>query len=99
MQGQDANLTREEAIAIGEAKNWKMWSPEKIVRLQLFETRIFVPFPAFHKALEAVLGMPILDVEIAMNFKAVAAEVLLKLDKPRPTRQEILDLIPEVEKC
>lgn len=65
MRGPDTNLTREEAIAINEAKFWKMWSSEKIVRLQLFEKLMFVPFTVFHTALEAVLGEPIFEVEIA----------------------------------
>lgn len=85
-------LTEKEAIAVSESGIWKQWTNEEIVRFQLFQTKLCMPFDRFHEAIEDVLGRPVYTHEFAFGGN-IEAEYLGA--KPKPTMQEIIDLIPE----
>lgn len=87
-------LTKAEAVAFYDSGEWRSWSAEQIAELQLFQDLLCVPFDVFHKAVEEVLGRPVWTHEFASpnheNLRAEYAET-----QPAPTKQEILELIPE----
>jgi len=76
-------LTREQAISIGESGIWKSWTDEQIVRLQLFQENIAIPFPQYHAALSRVLGRPILTHEFSSAGTPRLQREYLKME---PTR-------------
>ena len=84
-------LTEEQAIAIHESKMWEKWSNEEIVRFQLFQERLCVPFGRFHEAVEKVLDRPVWTHEFAFKQRLID-EYLGKRSKP--TLEEIINLIP-----
>lgn len=86
-----SNLTKEQAIKLHNTEWWKTASKEDIVKFQLFETRLCCPFDVFQEAVEHVLKRPVWTHEFA-DFKRLQAEYLG--DKPAPTFEEILNLIP-----
>ena len=85
-------LTKEQAIAIFNGGEWKDWSDEEIVKFQLYQDRLCVPFDKFHEAMESVLGRPVWTHEFA-NRKRLTEEY--EGTRPAPTFEEILNLIPE----
>lgn len=85
-------LTKEQAIAFADSKIWEHWTDDQIVRLQLFQQRLAVPFSRFHEAIEKVLGRPVYTHEFGFNYKGLVLEYLG--EKETPTLQEIIDLIP-----
>lgn len=84
-------LTSEQAIALYESKEWENWDDEQIVRFQLFQDCLAIPFRRFHEAMTKVLGRSIWTHEFA-NQKALQEEYLGVKDAP--TFEEIIDLIP-----
>ena len=47
-------LTKEQAIKFGESKVYETWTYEQIVRFQLFQEKLCMPFSVFHEAIEKV---------------------------------------------
>lgn len=86
------SLTYDQAIKLAESEWWKSVSDEDIVKFQLFEDRLCMPFGDFHGAVEKVLGRPVWTHEFA--FPEGLRKEFLK-DKPAPTFEEIMNLIPE----
>lgn len=86
-------LTKEQAIALHDSKAWEAWTPDEIVKFQLFQSFLAVPFDKFHEALEAVLGRPVFTHELELNYDGIVAEYLK--EKPAPTFEEVINLIPE----
>lgn len=84
-------MTKEQAIALAKSKWWEGKSAHDIVMVQLFEPLLCMPFGDFHKAVEEALGRPVWTHEFAF-VDTLKAEFLG--DRPVPTMQEILDLIP-----
>ena len=86
------NLTEEQAIALAETKWWERLDPKSITEFQLFEDRLCMPFRDFHEAVEIALGRPVFTHEFAFvdNLRAEFVG-----DKPQPSFEEILNLIPE----
>jgi hypothetical protein len=85
-------LTQEQAIRFADSKEYENWTPNQIVDFQLFQKQLCMPFPVFHEALEKVLKRPVFTHEFAF------ADELRKEyrgDKPAPTLDEIINLIPE----
>lgn len=87
-------LTREQAIKIAESGVWKQWDDEKIVRIQLFQSRLCVPFERFHDALNAVLGRGVWTHELAESNIQNIIDEYHKL-RSAPAMREIINLIPE----
>lgn len=85
-------LTEKQAILFHESGIWKDWTHEQIVRLQIFQNRLCVPFNKYHEAIESVLGRPVYTHEFAYN-DALVLEYLG--EKPSPSFDEIMSLIPQ----
>lgn len=86
-------ITKEQAIAFSQSKVWELWSDEQIVRLQLFQEKLCVPFNVFHKAITTVLGRDVYTHEFGLNYEGIVLEYLGV--NPPPTFEEIVNLIPE----
>ena len=84
-------LTKNQAIALYEGGEWKDWTDEEIVIVQLYQDKLCLPFSRFHKAIEHVLMRPVWTHEFT-NSAALRAEYEGK--RPAPTLQEIMALIP-----
>lgn len=87
-------LTEQEAIAFFNSDEWKAWDHEQIVKLQLFQDRLCIPFDRFHEAVEAVLGRPVWTHEFAFQDGLIQEYFGTK---PTATIQEIIDLIPKTK--
>lgn len=86
------NLTKEQAIQMAQSGWWLGMEPRSIAMFQLHEPMLCMPFHDFHVAVEQALGRPVMTHEFAW------ADLLreeLRGERPAPTMQEILDLIPE----
>lgn len=84
-------LTKEQAILFGENKMYKSMTHEEIVRFQLFQDKLCMPFSVFHEAVEKVLDRPVYTHEFA--YDGIKKEYLG--EKEPPTFEEIVNLIPE----
>lgn len=85
-------MHKDKAIRLAESRFWERLTTEQIVTFQLFTERLCVDFPVFHKAVEEFLGHPVFTHEFAFP-EILIADYLTK--RPRPTREEIVALIPE----
>lgn len=84
-------LTREQAIALGESEFWKTMTPRDIADFQLNTRLLCMPFEIFHEAVEVALGRPVFTHEFAYSDNLRAE---LYGDKSAPTFEEIMSLIP-----
>jgi hypothetical protein len=60
-----AQLTKKEAIAMFDRGEWKNWTPEQVVKCQLYQERTVLPFDLFKKSLSQVLGRQISTVDLS----------------------------------
>lgn len=86
-------LTNEQAIEMAKSKEWENWTPEQVVRFQLFQKRLCMDFGHFHKSIETVLGRPVYTHEFGLDYEGLVMEYLG--EKATPTLEEIINLIPE----
>ena len=86
------SIGREKAIELGNSGWWRGLPAKEVAKFQLFTNELAMPFGDFHAALEEALGRPVWTHELALNFDGIAAELLG--EKPAPTLEEIIDLIP-----
>lgn len=75
-----------------ESGAYKTMTAEQIVRFQLFQDRLCMPFDKFHEAIETVLGRSVWTHEFAYR-EELTLEYLG--EKTAPTFDEIMNLIPE----
>ena len=85
-------LTQEQAIELFDSGFWETMTLEERARFQLYETRLCMPFDIFHEAIEKTLGRPVWTHEFAY---ADSLRKEMEGDKPAPSMQEIIELIPE----
>lgn len=85
-------LTKEQAIRFSELKLWEDMSYEEIVKLQLFQEKLCLPFDKFHEAIEKVLKRPVWTHEFA-DVRSLKKEYLG--EKQSPSFEEIINMIPE----
>lgn len=85
-------LNKEQAIAMFESKVYESWTSEQIVRFQLFQDRLCMPFDVFHKAITEVLNRDVFTHEFAYRDSLILEYLG---EKPAPTFDEIMNLIPE----
>lgn len=85
-------LTREQALAFHDSKVWEQWSSEEIVKLQLFQDLLCVPFEVYHKAITEVLDRDVFTHEFAFPESLIQEYFGTK---PKPTLDDVLNLIPE----
>jgi hypothetical protein len=86
-------ITEEQAIKLHDSGWWIGLEPRDIVKFQLFEDRLCMPFDVFHEALEKALGRPVWTHELGLNHEGLQKEFLGEAE--RPTMEEIINLIPE----
>ena len=86
-------MTKKQALVLYKTKFWKDLTNKEIVKFQLFEKKLCMPFGVFHKAIENVLKRPVYTHEFGFNYEGLRKEFLGK-EKP-PTMKEIIELIPE----
>lgn len=90
-------MTKKQAIKLYKSKFWEKMSDYDKVKFQLFENRLCMPFEIFHAAIEKVLKRPIWTHEFASsNIENIRKEFLG--EKPAPSMQEIIELIPEANR-
>lgn len=85
-------VTKEQAIALAASREWEKWTPEQVVRFQLFQKRLCIDFGHFHKCIEQVLRRPVFTHEFGPGYEGLVMEYLG--EKQPPTLEEILNLIP-----
>jgi hypothetical protein len=85
-------LTKKKAIALYESGWWRDLDARSIVKFQLFEELLCMPFDEFHKAIEEALGRPVWTHEFGRNWEGLQKEFLGEAG--RPTLQEIIEMIP-----
>ena len=85
-------ITQEQAIALGESKFWEGMTHRQRAEFQMEAELLCMPFEVLHEAMEKTLGRPILTHEFA-DAKSLRAE--LRGERPAPTLDEVLGLIPE----
>lgn len=85
------SIGREAAIALGESRWWVGLPARDVARFQLYTVELSMPFDQFHKAVEEAMGRPVWTHEFAYCADLIAE---LEGEKPAPSMQDILDLIP-----
>ncbi len=84
-------MTQAEAEKLYESKFWEGMSYLELATFQLHERWLCMPFDVFHEAVEKALGRTVWAHEFART-QALRDE--LNGNRPAPTMQEIIDLIP-----
>lgn len=87
----NTHLTKKEAIKMCESSWWEDKTDEEIVKFQLFESRLCMPFSRYHQAIQKVLKRPVYTHEFAW-LDLLQQEYLGKKDMP--TLEEVLGLLP-----
>lgn len=85
-------IGRDAAIALAETKWWEGKSATEIATFGMEVAELCCPWSVFHEAIEKALGRPVYTHEFGLNPAGLLAE--LYSDKPSPTFQEIVELIP-----
>lgn len=85
-------LTREQAVALHDSRFWESMTFRERAEFQMNTDLLCMPFGIFHEAIEKTLGRPVYTHEFGLNVEGLRAE--LRGERPAPTLQEILDLIP-----
>ena len=85
-------ISEEQAITLSNSGFWKDMSHEDIAHFQLFVDRLCMPFDIFQESVEKTLGRGVWTHEFAY-IQNLRDEILGK--KPKPSMEEILNLIPE----
>jgi len=84
-------LTKEQAIAMHDSKEWENWTDAEIAAFQMEQNKLCVPFSRFHQAVEAVLGRPVWTHEFA-DRDGLRDEMNGKI--PKATFADVLNKIP-----
>ena len=85
-------LSKEEAVGFHESRAWETMSDESVVKLQLYQERLCLPFERFHSAMEKVLGRPVWTHEFASSERL---QQEYEKAGPKPTFEEIVSLLPQ----
>lgn len=85
-------LSKEQAIKFHESALHEQWTHEQVVRFQLFQDKLCMPFSRFHEAISEVLGRDIMTHEFARSD--YLREEYLGV-RAMPTIEEVMEQIPE----
>lgn len=85
-------MEKEKAIALAESRWWEGMPSRDVAIFQLNERLLCMDFPAYHKAVEEALGRPVWTHEFAKP-EHLLDELYGNL--PRPTMEDIINLIPK----
>ena len=86
-------LSKELAEAILKSRVWVNWTDLQILRFQLFQNNMVVPFGKYHTTLEKCLGRPVYTYTLEFQKEKLIKEVLGTSEPP--TFDEILSMIPQ----
>jgi len=86
-------INKEIAIELARSEFWKTMSVKDLALFQLEVKKLCMPFSVFHKAIEEALNRPVWTHEMGLNWEGLKEELLGK--RPKPTMEEIINLIPE----
>lgn len=86
------NITKDIAVKLAESKFYEKLSAKEIATFQLNNNLLCMPFSIFHKAVEEALGRPVWTHEFA--YPEMLLDELYN-NKPKPTMEEILNMISE----
>jgi len=86
-------INKEIAIELARSEFWKTMSAKDLALFQLEVKKLCMPFSVFHKAIEEALNRPVWTHEMGLNWEGLKEELLGK--RPKPTMEEIINLIPE----
>lgn len=84
-------MNKEAVVALAESGWWRDLPADAITAFQLYERRLCMDFGDFHKAVQQSLDRPVSTHEFA---KPENLQAEFEGKRPKPTIQEILDLIP-----
>lgn len=87
-------LNREQAIAFHDSKAYEAMSHRGRALFQMEQNLLCMPFGVFHEAVEKTLSRPVFTHEFAFGGRDRLLKELLG-ERPAPTFDEILALIPE----
>ena len=85
-------LSQEQAQLIFKSRVWEQWTDIQLLRFQLFQNNLCMPFGKYHTTLERFLGRPIYTYTLDHQKDKLIKEVLGSDEKP--TINEIYNLIP-----
>lgn len=88
----EKSLTKEQAIALHDSKFWESLSLRERAEFQAHQPLVCMPFGVFHEAMEKTLGRSVWTHEFA-DMDALRKE--LRGEKPAPSFEDIIALIPE----
>lgn len=86
-------LTKEQALAFAEKELYKDMTDRQRAEFQMEQEKLCMPFEVFHASLEKALGRGVYTHEFGLNWDGLKKE--LYGEKPAPTMEEILALIPK----
>jgi hypothetical protein len=86
------SITKDQAIALAESRFWESLTHRQIAEFQMRTKKLCMPFGVFHEAMEKTLGRPVFTHEFGASWDALDAE--LRGDRPAPTFDEIIAMIP-----
>jgi len=89
-------LTSEQAKELYATGWWKDLTPREIVKFQLFEPMLCMPWGEFCTALNNALGRGVMTHELGMNLEGIQKEFLG--EAPPPTLEDIINLIPAAKR-
>ncbi len=88
----EKQITKQQAIDLVASKFWEGMTHREIAEFQLHTDRLCMPWNVFHEAVEKALSRGVFTHEFA-SPDHLRAEI--RGDKPAPTFDEILSLIPK----
>lgn len=88
----EKQIKYDDAVAIHDSGIWKEWTSEQVVKFQLFQDLLCMPFDHFHKCIQEVLDRPVFTHEFMFRDELIKEFIG---EKEPPTFEEILSLIPK----
>lgn len=85
-------MTEDQAKKLYDSRFWEQMGHEERAWFQLFENRLCMPFDVFHEAITKALGRSVWTHEFAF-VDSLREE--LRGNRPPPTMEDIINLIPE----
>ncbi len=86
-------ITREQAVELAESGFWEDMDMRQRAEFQMWARKLSMPFEVFHEAIEKTLGRPVYTHEFGLDWEGLHWE--LSGERPAPTFEEVIDLIPE----
>lgn len=84
-------ISKKASIKLYNSGEWKDWTDEEIVKFQLFQEYLCVPFDVFHTSLEKILNRSVYVHEL-VDTESLQKEFLG--EKTSPTLEEVISMIP-----